>query len=321
MGGDTLEGAALLYHHTHTPVSNTDSGGNHHGDYTAMRDALPAAIDLVMVRTEHETVDEAFYDDLEAELEGTYDAAVERYETHLHADTRDGRLTVINGVETAVEEAHQHVTLAGLPIEDTTYEPMERQELYEAAKDAAWVSPAHPKMPTFVWPDTLLDDVFTSADREGFTAAVNYSTGYTPLLNRCARGTLFPHTTSVHDYAGEHDIGLVPELDLHAAIPAKGEGAGLLDPGTVDALAEGDMPAEELLSARVVSYGREGLSTREFLASFPDTPSMLPGYTRTVRKILPAESREFEQVHADSIASLEDVSVEELWANSYDPQP
>lgn len=314
------KGAGLLYHHTHTPASNADGGGNHHGDYAAMRETLPGDIDLVMVRTEHWETDTGFYDDLEEELEEAYDAAVDRYDTHIHADTEEGRLTVINGVETAVEESQQHVTLAGLPITDATYDLMDREELYEHAKDAAWVSPAHPKMPTYVWDDALLDDIFTAADEEGFTAAWNYSTGYTPTLNRFARGTLPPGTRSVHDYAAEYDIGLVPEIDLHAAIPEKGEGAGLLEPTVVDRLAAGEMPTEELLSARVVSYGREGLSLRMFLSSFPDVPSRIPGYTATVRWVLPDEQEAFEEVFAESVESLQEVSVEELWEHSYAPQ-
>lgn len=313
------EGAALLYHHTHTPASNAAGGGNHHGDYAAMREALPGEVDLVMVRTEHWETDTTFYDDLEAELEDAYDAVVERYGTHMHADSAEGRLTVINGVETAVEESHHHVTLAGLPIEDATYPVMEREELYEHAKDAAWVSPAHPKMPTYIWDDDLLDDVFTVAEEDGFTAAWNYSTGYTPLLNRFARGTVLPHTKSAHDYREEYDIDFIPEIDLHAAIPERGEGAGLLDPDVVDALAAGDMPTEELLSSRVVSYGREGLSLRVLLSSFPDVPSMVPGYTSTVRRFLPDEREAFERVYAESVASLEEVSAEELWQNSRDP--
>ncbi|MDY6770386.1 MAG: hypothetical protein SV186_00340 [Candidatus Nanohaloarchaea archaeon] len=331
----------LFLNHTHTATSNdfTEQYGsrdvNHHTDYIAITEQLPDDISIVYNRTEHDRTGTDLYDDIRAEVEargGEY----EQFERHAWFRLDGTEAAVINSVEASVEDEDWHYTINGLPIEDQDYHDLSEDGLYDAAQDAAWTAPAHPFIPEFQPPEDQLDRFFQQAQEDGFQAAINYSTGYSPLVNRLARGETSGLLTAVetvrgllggsddttdrdvHHYADQYDIPLVPELDSHAALPDRLEGSGVIDTDVMDDLRDGDIPGDDLLGSDVLSYsepGDEGLSWPQFLTSFPDTAPLYD----TGLLPLPDTEDEFSDAMERSLAGLDDIEPGELLENAYTP--
>ncbi len=334
----------LFLNHTHTSYSNDiterhkdERDLNHHTDYIEITERLPEDINIVYNRTEHIETETDLYDEIKDEIEergGEY----RQFERHAWFELEGTEAAIINSVEASVEESKNHYTINGLPIEDNEYSDINEKELYEAAKDAAWTAPAHPFVPEFQLPDNQLRRFYETAEEEGFTTAINYSTGYSPLVNHLAQGKTDPvigvvetvrgflggdqDTTDedIHSYARDHDVPIVPEYDSHAAFPQKLDGAGVLE-DAMDDLREGDLPVEEILDADVLSYGgpgREGLSWKRFILSFPGT-APCSGLLRNTG-LVPVTEDGFQTIMEQSYASLTDIDPDEIHSNTYDPE-
>jgi hypothetical protein len=338
------QSATLFLNHTHTPYSNDITGRhndqrdlNHHTDYIEITEQLPEDIDIVYNRTEHIETETDLYDDIQEEVEekgGEY----RQFDRHAWFEIDGTEAAIINSVEASVEDSNNHYTINGLPIEDDEYSEISEEELYQAARDAAWTAPAHPFVPEFQLPDGQLDRFYEAAEEKDFTAAINYSTGYSPLVNRLAQGRTDPligavetvrglfggetdeaEDQDVQTYADEHDIPIVPEYDTHAAIPERLDGAGVLG-DVMEDLREGELPVEELLDADVLSYdgpGSEGLSWKRFIRSFPGSAP----FSRLLENtgLVPVTEDGFQTVAGRSYDGLADLDPTEINESSYDP--
>lgn len=338
------QSTTLFLNHTHTTYSNDITGRhnderdrNHHTDYIEITERLPEDISIVYNRTEHIETETDLYDDIRQEVEergGEY----RQFDRHAWFNVDGTEAAIINSVEASVEDSDHHYTINGLPIEDKEYSTISEDKLYETAKDAAWTAPAHPFVPEFQLPDGQLDRFYEAADEKDFTAAINYSTGYSPLVNRIAQGKEGPVIEAVESvrgflggetdertgqdvqtYADEHDIPIVPEYDSHAALPERLDGAGVIG-DVMDDLKDGELPVEEFLDADVLSYdgaGREGLSWKRFIRSFPGTAPFSRLLANT--GLVPITEEGFGTVMERSYDGLADLEPSDIHSNTYDP--
>ncbi|MDY6777228.1 MAG: hypothetical protein SVU32_01055 [Candidatus Nanohaloarchaea archaeon] len=333
------DGPTLFLNHTHTYRSNdftadikNTEGIDHHTDYLAITEQLPEDIDVIYNRTEHFKTGEQLYEDIRDELDNL-DEPYEQHDTHLWFEREGTEAAIINSVEATLEQDNWHVLITGLPIQEETYYNLSEDELLDAAADAAWFAPAHPFINNFRIPDSRLESMFEKAqERDDTTAALCYSTGYTPQVNRLAQGretrlTRLLETVSsgstrqeerdVFDYAEEYELDLVPELDLHAILPEGLEGAGVIDEPVMDQLHDGELPGDAFLDTDVLSYsgpGTEGLSWRQFITTFPGTVPL----NRYLERFLPSTAEDFQAAMEQSIAELEFDSTD-IEQHTYNP--
>ncbi len=338
-----LDDITLLLHHTHPDSSNGSEANvrgydarNHQTDYIKMAEHLPEGSSFVATKSDHWERDPDFWDRLESDLERRSEGTNDSYERHRRHVTfeHDGvEAAVINGVEASLLSDNYHFTLIGGDLDEGgNYNDLTTQELYEEAEDFAFISPAHPHMIGFDTPDPLIEDFLrTTEDLDDVKPAMNFATGYTPTMNKIARGThpaLSRDRVPVQEYADRFGIDLIPEMDIHASFPAGLEGAGLLEDDIMDELRDGDLPVDRLTGTDVVSYGDpgdEGMSWRRFLNSYPDMANKFFGaYDRILKdtRFVPATDEEFQAVFKRNLQELEELP--EDWnshfkTNRYDP--
>lgn len=266
----------LLFHHTHTSDSNRFERevrglhiDSHATDYVELASRLPERQDAIFVKTEHWKTDPEYFDRLESRLDSK-NSNLERFGAHVYFELNGSRVAIINGVEAAVKQQRNHITICGLPLETSeTYTALELDELREIATDAAWIAPAHIGMPFHYFTPDLMEDVCELATEPEVEVALGYTTGYFPLYNRIARNEI-PSRTSVNEYAETFDLPLLPELDLHTAVPEGFSGCGIVEAPVMDELQGGEIPVADILNADLLrpSECRNGITVGQFLHNY-----------------------------------------------------
>lgn len=254
----------LLFYHTHTENSNRsvrdfygeDAVENHYADFSLLIEELSDEINPVIVRTEHakkraREENEGFHQRFKKEIEQK-GGQVEYHKNHVTGTFGSSDFSIIEGVEGTLKEQNSHILLCGVPVEDEiTFWNKGKKELYELSKDTAWTGLPHwnlmsPKL------EDKKDILNTAQENDDIKLAVSYGQGY-GLLNPYVNGKL-PGQTSVKEYAEKYEASLVPELDWHTTLPYNLNGIGVLDDGTSEKLADGEIPVENILDADIVKY-------------------------------------------------------------------
>jgi hypothetical protein len=274
--------AALLFHHTHTPASNRFERAvrgldidSHATDYLRLARALPGGTDAVFVRTDHWRTDPAFFERLGDRM-AAVGTGVDTFERHVVFEVDGTRAAVINGVEGSVIDDRYHITVCGLPLDDAaTYRSLDGTELAAVCERAAWVAPAHVGLPGHRYPERLLASVFDIVSDSPARAVLGYPTGYPAAVNRISRNAV-PGRSSVRALAARFDVPLLPELDLHATVPPRYAGCGVLPSSAVDDLADGHLPTPDILAADLLATesGVPGIPLRAFARTYD---AFLPG--------------------------------------------
>ena len=330
-------------------------GLNHVTDYVEIRKKVPKEINLLMNDTPHFHREEELYDDIyrKVEEEG---GEFRKFDKHIYFEIDGKEAVVINSSEVGVTDRgyrNRHFTVTGLEMGYEEYADMSLDELTDLAKEAEITSPCHPFMPMFQTGKELLYGFLEETRKGEFDAAINYSTGYFPLGNELTRGEYQKYFSFLENLAGdniqklpevireqlrvektvtelaeEYDLPILPEIDSHAVVPEKLEGFGVLEEPAMKDFREGRFPAEKLKSSKIINYGfREGTSVREFFQSFGEvvpgwdfTEGSLKGLRKKLMpKILNYPKKDFEESFEKSLESLEDMDIDEVVENSYDP--
>jgi hypothetical protein len=275
----------LLFHHTHTPDSNRFERevrglpiDSHTTDYVELASRLPDGQDAVFVKTDHWKTSPKYFDRLASRLDSR-DSELTRHDAHVYFELTGSRVAIINGVEAAVARQRNHVTICGVPLETReTYTTLDLQGLEDVAADAAWIAPAHVGMPFHHISPSLMEAICELAAAPNVEVALGYTTGYFPLYNRIARNEI-PARTSVGAHAEAFDLSLLPELDLHTAVPEGFSGCGVVQNSVIDALRDGHLPVSDILRADLFrpTGCHSGITVRQFLHNYAVFVPLLEG--------------------------------------------
>jgi hypothetical protein len=296
------DGPALLFYHCHTSFSNRYERavrgidvGSHATDVVAIARRLPPGLDAIVVKTDHWLTDREYFDRLGTQTRTRLDVELVEHETHVCFEHDGSRTVVVNGVEGSLERRQNHLIVAGLPIDDASpYCELTIEAAVEAGGEAGWIAACHPGMPGHRYGRRRLDSLVREANAADVPVAIGYPTGYPRSYNKVARGEI-PFRPSLREYAAQEEVPLIPELDLHGAVPAGFSGCGVVDGGVVDSLWDGNLPVSGLLSADLFTPSgcQPGLGWGQFLRNYK---GLLPGFgdenahTERFRSSLPSES-------------------------------
>jgi len=329
------------------------TANNHRIDYLAIRDKVPEDINVIFNRTEHHATDTDFYDELREEVE-ELGGEFKEFERHVYWELDGKEAAIINSVEASVEDKDTHILLNGLPINDGEYYELSEDKLYQEAQEAEWIAPAHSFLPYSNFYDRLDEFLGQAAEDDGIRPALGYTTGYSPTWNLLARGEIQKYVPdfvydglstiaglfsdeweeliadqkhierSVYDVQEEAEergipLPFVPELDLHVVVPDRLEGTAVLEETAMDDLKDGELPTGKLLDTKVLRYSPllEGMTFRDQAHTIPDR---IPGYDKEMWPSLPRTEQEFKGIFESSLEGLEEMNVEEIRENTYDPR-
>lgn len=340
----------LFFYHLHTEESNhhsrvyagEESAENHGIDIVETVKNLPPGTNAVFATTEHfkafpakdprsrysQMEDKIF----ELKYKG-YDASIELFDRHAYGYIGESEFADINCVEASLEDdIFEHITICGVPIDEEnemaglSLDEHKDQNLYEKARNASWIGPAHPHLD---WPKDfgIRENRFNSIIEEGrkdydIELVMNYTTGFNLPTNKIARGE-WGKDESVSEVAGD-EIPLIPELDAHVKLPGKLDGAGVVY-DTMDEFSDGRIPVERIIEAEIIDLPNRipGINSWDFVRTM--APDSLPGYESGLYRFtdnlpepwkVPYQRENFEEIAEKDREKLSELDPDYLFRNT-----
>jgi len=311
----------ILINHAHTDLSNTAEQEvrdfpaiNHQVDYRDIVEELDEDKSVVIAGTEHWRVNE--YSELENYVRDN-GGDTQRHDTHLSGELGGTEFAALYGVEGSIDSEKQHFTVSGVDINEIDagrdFINMDTEEVYEIARESAWITPAHPFLPGFSVSDDNLEDIVEMDEDEDIEVMIPYTAGYNPVLNKLAQGR--HRENDVEDLASNYDLPMIPEADMHCYVPDSMSGFGVVD-GVVEEARNGEIDIEGVRDSYVVE-GTVSDQLMSFYRSGQSFADLLPGYRSGLYEkvpIIPTSEQDFEDIWDRSLDNLseERLSVQSL---------
>ncbi len=302
----------LLLNHSHTDLSNTSEQEvrdfpaiNHQVNYGDIIEELGDSDSVAVAGTEHWRIND--YSGLEQYVESR-GGEVDRYDTHIAGELDRTEFAAFYGVEGSLESYPQHFTASGVDLseveQDRDYINMDEDELYDLARESAWITPAHPFLPGFSLEDENVELVMDMDEDTEIDVMLPYTEGYNKVLNSLAQGR--HREQSVEDIAENRDLSMIPEADLHCYIPRGMAGFGITE-GLVDAARDGNVDVEAVKDSDVIPESAKD-TPFNFYRSGQSFADQLPGYDSGVYRhvpMVPTSEEDFQAIWENTLENLD----------------
>lgn len=301
----------LLLNHSHTDLSNEAEQEvrdfpaiNHQVNYGDLIEGLDGGDSVAVAGTEHWRIND--YSELERYVESR-GGAVERYDTHIAGELDETEFAAFYGVEGSLETYPQHFTASGVDIsevdKDRDFVNMDEDELYDLARQSAWITPAHPYLPGFSLEDENMDLIMDMDEDPDIDVMLPYTEGYNKILNGLAQGR--HRENNVEEVADDRNLSVVPEADLHCYVPHGLAGFGLTE-GVVEDAREGEISLDKIREADVITEKGTDIPFNLYRSgqSFAD---QLPGYDSGLYRqisFVPTSEEDFQDIWESSLDNL-----------------
>lgn len=301
----------FLINHAHTELSNVSEGEvrdftsyNHVSDYGDIVDTLTSGDSVNIAGTEHWRINE--YEEFQ-EYVTNNGGDVEVFDTHIAGDLDGTDFALFYGVEASLENVNEHVTLSGVDITEVDpeedYLNVNEGELYDMARNSAWVVPAHPFLPGFSLEEENFETVLEMNEDDDIEVMMPYTVGYNPVLNKLAQGQ--HRDMDVLDIAESEDLPVIPEADMHCHVPNGLSGLGIVE-GVAEDAKEGEINVDSIGNAEIITPSGVD-SLRNSWRSVQTFADQLPGYRSGVYDnvpFIPTSQDDYEDIWENSLDNL-----------------